>query len=608
MKKIILATAISAVVSPVVYAADPVTIVITASRTEQALSQSITPTTVITHQQLQQTQPKSVAQALEQSAGVQVLNSGGYGQNSTLYLRGLDQKRMLVLVDGVQIGSATLGYASLEHFPVEQIERIEIVRGARSSLYGANAIAGVIQIITKKKHLQSNYAVIEAGVGSRNTQQLSLSGGFGNENTRLTAAVSRFSTEGFDVYSAGGEDKDGYLNQALNLTAEHQYSSGLILFGGYQRAQGHNDYDQCSKPDWSKSNDCESLFVNDGLQLGLAQRANQKLGWEIKASQHNDSSQQKVEGIKADKFVTQTRMLNLQGEYQLSEQQLLLAGIDYKKDEVSGSGVDNYQEKTRDNKALFALWQWQQKGLSAAISGRADRNQAFGTFNTYGVELGVELLADLELTLGRATAFTAPTFNDLYYPALGNPDLKPETSSTNSLGLNYQPSSSVYLTANLYQTEVEDLVAWAPISPGSFTWTPQNVDNVSIKGVELTGQWLFGNTQLDAHLEWLEPKDKATGNILIYRAQKSSGLRISQQLDQLTLGISAAYTGSRYTDKANTDRLDAYTLVHFDAQYAVSRALVTKLSVKNLTDKSYVSKKGYETESRSLFASVSYTF
>lgn len=606
MKKMILATAVSAVVSPVVSAADPMTIVITASRYEQALSQSITPTTVITQQELQQTQPKSVAQALEQSAGVQVLSSGGYGQNSTLYLRGLDQKRMLVLVDGVQIGSATLGYASLEHFPVAQIERIEIVRGARSSLYGANAIAGVIQIITKKKQSQKNYGTFEAGIGSRNTQQLALSGGLRDENSRLSAAVSQFSTEGFDVYSAGGDDKDGYLNQALSLNAEHRYANGLMVMGGYQRAQGHNDYDQCYQPDWSKTNDCESLFVNDSLQLGLAQRADQALNWEVKASQQNDSSQQKVAGVKADKFATQTRMLNAQAHYQLSKQQLLLAGLDYKQDEISGSGVDNYQEKTRDNKALFALWQWQQSGWSTAVSGRTDRNEAFGTFNTYGVELGVKLLSELELTLSRATAFTAPTFNDLYYPSSGNPNLTPETSSTNSLGLNYQPNADVSLTVNLYQTEVEDLVAWAPSASGA--WTPQNVDSVSIKGVELTGQWQLGETRLDANLEWLEPKDKTTDNILVYRAQKKAGLRISHQLEQLNLGLTTAYTGQRYTDKNNTDQLAAYTLVHLDAQYAVNAALVAKLSVKNLTDTTYVSKKDYATEGRSVFAGLSYQF
>ena len=174
MKKAILATAITAAIaSPVVQAnADPMTIVITASRFEQNVTQSLAPVTVITQQQLKQSQPRSVAQALQQAAGIQVVNSGGYGQTSNLYMRGLDQKRMLVLVDGVQVGSATLGTASLEHFPLDQIDRIEVVRGARSSLYGSNAIAGVVQIFTKKAKNNQNYAEVEAGAGSENAHQL----------------------------------------------------------------------------------------------------------------------------------------------------------------------------------------------------------------------------------------------------------------------------------------------------------------------------------------------------------------------------------------------------------------------------------------------------
>ena len=145
MKKAILATAITAAIaSPVVQAnADPMTIVITASRFEQNVTQSLAPVTVITQQQLKQSQPRSVAQALQQAAGIQVVNSGGYGQTSNLYMRGLDQKRMLVLVDGVQVGSATLGTASLEHFPLDQIDRIEVVRGARSSLYGSKKLLSI---------------------------------------------------------------------------------------------------------------------------------------------------------------------------------------------------------------------------------------------------------------------------------------------------------------------------------------------------------------------------------------------------------------------------------------------------------------------------------
>ncbi len=613
MKQAILATAITSVITTsAAQAADPMTILITASRFEQTTTQSIAPATVITRQELEQSQPKSVAEAVAQAAGIQIVNSGGYGQTSSIYMRGLDQKRMLVLVDGVQVGSATMGEASLQHFPVDQIERIEIVRGARSSLYGSNAIAGVIQIFTHKAKQNQPYGEIEAGLGSNDTRQIAANGGWANETSRISASASRFTSDGFDVWDKegeDGEDKDGYENKAFKLNAEHQLDN-VMLFGGFQHVEGNNDYDQCSKPDWSKTNDCRSLFKNTTVNLGAKAQLSDSLSLNTQLSQHKDSSQEEVEGVKADKFKTQSRFFSLQGNYLINPHHTLITGFDYKADEISGSGVTQYLDDSRDNQALFALWQWQKSRFSAAISGRIDDNEAFGSFDTYGVELGLELTDDLKLTASRATAFNAPTFNDLYSPdtgwTAGNPDVEPETSSTNSLGLNYQITPALYTELNLYKTDVDDLINWAP--DASDKWMPSNVDSVEIEGAELSAQLQLDNTRLHAQLEWLDAENKKTGNTLIYRAKKKASLRATQTLGKFTLGSSILYTGKRYADEANTDQLKAYTLIDLDGQYQVNRALSFKLTVKNLTDKDYVSKRNYQTEDRSVFGSVRYRF
>ena len=617
MKKAILATAITAAAaSSVVQAnADPMTIVITASRFEQNVAQSLTPVTVITQQELKQSQPKSVAQALQQVTGIQVVNSGGYGQTSSLYMRGLDQKRMLVLVDGVQVGSATLGTASLEHFPLDQIERIEVVRGARSSLYGSNAIAGVVQIFTKKAKNNQNHAEVEAGAGSDNARQLGVNGGWANEDTRISASVSHFKTDGFDVWDKegeDGEDDDGYTNNALKLSAEHQLDQ-VKLFAGVQHNEGENDYDQCSKPDWSKTNDCVSLFENTTTHVGAQAELGDDLNLRTQLSHHKDSSQQEVEGVKADKFVTKNYHFSLQSDYSVNDNHTLVAGIDYKQDKISGSGVSAYQEDQRDNKALFGLWQWQQSRFTSSVSGRIDDNEAFGSFDTFGVEVGVELIEGLQLTAGRASAFTAPTFNDLYAPdtgwTAGNPDVAPETSDTNSLGLSYQVTPALYTALNVYQTDVDDMIIWAPDDSGK--WMPSNVESVEIKGAELSAQFQHENTLVQANIEWLDAENaqgENKGKQLIYRAKNKATLRIAQQIEQFTLGASATYIGERYADSANTDKLNGYTLLDLDGQYQINRDLSLKMTVKNLTDKDYVSKRNYATEGRSVFGSVSYRF
>lgn len=591
---------------------DPLTIEITSGRFAQNIDQVIAPVTVITRQQLEQQQPNSIAQAIESTGGLQVISSGGYGQTSSLYLRGLDQKRMLVLVDGVQVGSATLGTTSLEHFPVDQVERIEIVRGARSSLYGSNAIAGVVQIFTHRHRQQGGYGQIEAGAGSDNARSLAISGGWSNENTRLRGAASHFSTDGFDVWDKegeDGEDNDGYKNRSLKLDAEHDLKQ-TTFSAGIHYTEGSNEYDQCSKPDWSKTNRCESLFDNTTLYAGTETQLTDGLHLQTRLSHHKDSSQQEVDGIRADQFVTRTQQFSAQADQRFNAEHTVMVGLDYKKDKISGSGVSDYQDHQRDNKALFGLWQWRKGAFSSALSARIDDNEAFGSHDTYNLETGYDLTPELTLTASYGTAFTAPTFNDLYSPdtgfTAGNPNLKPETARTTSVGASYQVTRNLSTTLNLFRTDVDDMINWAP--DANDKWTPVNVDSAAIRGAELAAQYQQNDTLLEGTLEWLDAENDETGKQLIYRAEQKATLRISQQIDQLTLGGSVLYTGERYTDTSNTDRLSGYTLVNVDARYQINRQLQLSLTVKNLMDESYVSKKNYATEGRSVFGSVRYTF
>lgn len=607
MKKVVLAAAVSAILSPAAYAAEPMTIVITASRSEQAQANTTTPVTVITKEDLQQQQPKSIAEAVSLTPGLQMTSNGGYGQASSLYLRGLNQERMLVLVDGAPIGSATNGQASLQHIPVDQIERIEIVRGARSSLYGSSAIAGVIQIFTQKQAQNQSYAEIEAGIGSENTRQTAISGGWSNQNTQVSANISHFQTEGFDVMPdkvSQGEDDDGFTNNALKLDATH--STGQhTLSAGLQYIDGETESDNCG-PYGAKGNDCLSENTYTTVYAATKSRITQDLTVSTKASQYQDKLQRIELGEKQNKFVTDTLSLSAQADLALSAKTTLVSGLDYKLDEVSGSGVTGFKEDTRDNKALFALLDKQGRNYQIAVSGRLDDNEAFGTFSTYGIDGSFDLTEKVVLAASYATAFRAPTFNDMYWPDLGNTDLKPETSDTATLGIKAQPTAEVSLELNVYKTQVDDMIAWAKQDSGD--WMPDNVDSVEIVGSEFSAIADLGTTQLSFNADIMDPKDASTDKVLTYRAKKTANLRVTQRINQLTLGAETQYTGYRYTDSANTNKLPAYTLINLDGQLLLSQQLQISASVKNLTDKEYVSKEGYATAGRAIFASLRYRF
>lgn len=614
MKKIVLAAAVSAALSPAAFAADPMTIVITASRTEQAAADVTTPITVITKEDIEQQQPKSVAEAIALTPGLQMTSNGGYGQESTLYLRGIDQNRMLVLVDGVQIGSATKGDAKLQHIPIDQIERIEIVRGARSSLYGSGAVAGVIQIFTKKTSRNESYAEIEAGIGNHNTRQASASTGWSNGKSKISASISQFSTDGFDVRpdkSANGADDDGYSNQAFKFDAEHSQGKYTFL-AGTQYIQGEADYDG-----FSGTNDRVTEFKYTSLYAGINANVNQDLNIESKVSSYEDNNQTVIAGVDQNQFVTNTKKFEIKSDLALGEDLLLISGLDHKTDSISGSGVKDYDVTSNDNTAVFLLLEQQTNRYSMAGSLRTDHNEAFGNFNTYGVEASLNLSQQLSVLTSYATAFKAPTFNNLYWPNdgsyVGNTEVKPEHSETASLGLKYIPQQWASFEATGYRTTVEDMITWQTNSSG--LQSPTNTDAVQITGIELSGQIHLGNTELLINTEYLLPeitenssKPEREGNILSYRAQRKTNLRISQKMNKLTVGLDAQYTGERYTDDANTNKLPGYTLLNLDSQYQISKKLVLAGSVKNLTDKEYVSKKGYATAGRTVFGSVRYRF
>lgn len=609
MKKVVLAAAVSAALSPAAFAADPMTIVITASRTEQAAADATAPVTVITKEYIEQQQPKSVAEALAATPGIQIKSSGGYGQTSSLFLRGISQDRMLVLVDGVQIGSATLGSVSLQHIPVEQIERIEVVRGARSSLYGANAIGGVIQIFTKQPKEDQSYGEILAGHGSNNTVQSAVSGGWANSQSQISAKVSHFSTDGFDVMpekSAGGIDDDGYTNNSLKLDGQHKIGQHTIS-AGLQHTTGENDFDSA----YGGNNDRQTEFVYSTLYAGLESALTDSLTLTSKASTHKDDSLTVVDGEDGDNFVTKTQKLEVQGEQKYSDGLLVIAGFDYKKDDVSESDSD-YNKTTRDNKGFFALIEKTGERYQTAVSARIDDNKAFGDFTTYGVDSQYKLTSDIVVKAAYATAFKAPTFNDLYYPKdssgyEGNPNLSPEESDTASLGLEYTANKNIKSSVSVYRSVVEDMIVWGT--------KPENKDQVEITGIEFSTTAEFNQTSINFNAGYLNPeivesqkKPENEGNILQYRAQQTANLRITHQINQLTLGFDTQHTGERYTDDANTEKLPAYTLYNLDAQYRINQQLNLAASVKNLTDKEYESNKGYATAGRTLFSSIRYRF
>ncbi|WP_121306109.1 TonB-dependent vitamin B12 receptor, partial [Pseudomonas aeruginosa] len=410
--------------------AEPVSLadqVVTATRTAQTASQSLAAVSVIDREDIERSQARSVPELLRQVPGVSLANNGGFGKNTTLFLRGTESDHVLVLIDGIKVGSASAGLTAFQDLPVELIERIEVVRGPRSSLYGSEAIGGVIQIFTRRGDGQGAKPFFSAGYGTHHTLEGSagVSGGAGNGWYSL--GVSSFDTAGINTKRAGTvgyePDRDGYRNLSGNLRGGYRFDNGLELDGTLLRAKSHNDYDQ--------------VFGNSGFNANADGEQNLVGGrarftpldpWlvTLQAGRSEDKADAYQDGRFYSRFDTRRDSLSWQNDLTLAEGHVLTLGYDWQKDEISSS--EAFSVDSRLNKGWFAQYLGRYGRQDWQLSLRRDDNQQFGVHDTGSAAWGYALSDALRFTVSYGTAFKAPTFNELYYPDYGNPDLDAETS------------------------------------------------------------------------------------------------------------------------------------------------------------------------------------
>lgn len=566
---------------------------ITANRmpTENALA----PNTVITRADIDRLQINDLPSLLSRFPGVDVSNSGGLGKSSSLYLRGTNSDHVLFLVDGVKWHSATSGGAAIQDFPVNQIERIEIVRGPRSGLYGSEAIGGVIQIITRQGKIQSPTPYASVGIGSHNTQQASGGVSGGNETTRYHANFSHQSTNGINAREQDNPDHDGYRNNSFSAKVDHAINRDWNIGANFFRAQARNEYDSFSLTEDYYAENVQQVFgVNSRYQLTDY--------WlmSLNLSESRDESDNFVDGSPDGTFNTRHRFASLVNTFMLTKQQRLNIGLDYDHDRVEGT-ID-YDETSRDNKALFISWQGQAGNHSWLLSSRHDDNEAYGEETTGTAEWGYQLNQSLQFTANVGTAFKAPTFNELYYPDVGyfvgNPDLEAEKSKNYGVGLLGNADWGNW-GLRAFQNEIRDLLVYqAP--------TTENIAEAKIKGVEFDIATTLFDWQIAFNATLLNPEDDETGNKLPRRSQRLANLHIDRQFGEWSIGGSWKVSDYRYDDAANNTRLGGYGLVDFRVAYQIDNDWSVKLNAMNVFDKEYQTVNNFNTLDRTYMLTLHY--
>lgn len=597
-----------AVLAPLAWAEAPTNldpIVVTATRTPEPESQTLASVSVIDRAQIERRQAVSVPDLLRGLPGVNVVGSGGPGQPASVFVRGTDADHVLVLIDGVKVGSATLGIVPFQDLPIAQIDRVELVRGPRSSLYGSEAVGGVIQIFTRKGGGALTPRVSFAA-GTYDSASLSLGVSGGGEQGWFNLGASLEQTDGFNAcdgqpfpFAGCGVyewDRDGYSNRSANARAGYRFSDQAQVDFHLLRSDNQTDFD--GGP-YSGNTSISAQQV-----LGASARLQPLTPWTLilSAGRSWDKYRAYFEGEFLDRFDTQRDSLSLQNDLVLVPGQLLTLGLDYQNDRVDGSVA--YTEDSRDNLGIFGEYQGGWGPVNAKLSLRRDDNQQFGYHDTGNMALGYLFSTGIQVTLSYGTAFKAPTFNDLYYPVFGNSDLDPEQSRSVEFDISGTlPGGNWGL--NLFQSEIDELIAF-----DAMTFQVDNIDQARIRGLEAFTNLELWSWQWGLTLTLLDPVNQSqgpnAGNLLPRRPQQNAELDLHRGFGPWSVGGTLYYAGRRYDDLANSVSLAPYTLLDLRLEYAFSPAVRVQGRLSNVLDEDYETAAYYNQPGRAFMLTFRY--
>ncbi len=572
-------------------------VVVTAARLAQPVSEVLADVTIIGPEEIARAGQSSVADLLARQPGVEISTNGGPAGSTAVFLRGANGNHTVVLLDGVRIASSTTGTASLEAIPVDQIERIEILRGPASSLYGPDAIGGVIQIFTRRGEPGGARFNASAGYGSYDTEKVSagVAGGAASWTYALQAGASR--SQGFTAIwnpqnFSYNPDRDGYRNGNVSANVSWRLAADHDLSAQAFHSRLNAQFDE------SPTVDDRTITTVDSYVLALHDRWTAAWTSRLSAAEtrdDSDSSQSTFGGI----FRTRQRLYTWQNELTLPAGILQLIA-ERREEHVGGDTAFAVSDRTTN--AAGAIYQLHQGPHDVQAVLRYDRSSQFGGETTGTVAYGYRFAQAWRATLSAGTAFKIPTFNDLYFPGFSNPNLQPEKSRNVEAGLYYAPPDQQARVV-VYRNRVRDLIV-LECNEDFSSCLPQNVDRATLEGVSFGYERSWSDTTLKASVDLQRPEDDATGALLPRRARRHAAIFLAHNLGPWRFGIEETASSARFDDPANTRRLGGYAVTNLTLEYAFARSWTFFARLNNLFDKRYELVADYNTPRANVFAGV----
>ena len=561
--------------------------VITANRTAEERKDSTAAVTVFTRADIDRLQPVNVADLLGRVPGVQIQQSGGRGSTTGVFIRGTKTAQTLVLIDGVRVGSASSGGASLQHLNLEQIERVEVLRGARSAVYGSDAIGGVIQIFTRRSAGEGLQGRVRLAAGNKGVWERSAGVSGGDENTRFNLSASLDEMTGFDrthnSYSSDA-DHDAYRNKAISFSLSHvfneQFSAGVNVLDQRGKTEYDNPFGRFDMNTFTSfAAQPYDEYAVSSTSVFAELQANEQLTsrLELGHSEDKGSSYDKLFAGRDD-FDTYRDSAAWLNTLAINTQHTVLAGVDYTKDKLHST--EDFEKDSRWNQAVFIQHSYKGEVFGTELGLRHDKNQQFGSENTWNAALSLPVGQSNEFVLSYAEGFRAPTFNDLYYPMYGNPNLKAEKSKSYELQLRSQLADTVRLETSIYQTKIRDQIQYQANND------LRNVE-ARINGFEASLQHEVFAAQGALNLSLVDSRDRKTGHQLPRIAKRTLSYDLDKQFGAFGVGGTWRLASKSFNDAKNNQQIAGFGTMDVRGSWQATHDLGVDLRLANIFDKGY---------------------
>ncbi|PHS22468.1 MAG: TonB-dependent receptor [Methylophaga sp.] len=582
------------------------TIVVTATRTPISIDKLLSSVSVITREEIERYNYQTLAEALNTLPGVVIANNGGLGKQTSLFLRGTESNHTQIILNGVKLATNEFGAPQLEHIPINQIERIELVRGPQSSLYGSESIGGTIQIFTKKGDgkISPNISV---GYGTHDTKETTIGLSGGDDANWFNISLGYKESGGFNACDgrsatlfigcfADEPDNDAYRNANSSISAGHRFSNGTELEIFSLHSKGKVEYD-------GFFNETDFLQHTFGSKLAF----DISTIWSVTATLSQGRAEADNRGASSTSFANNKQNnFSLQNDIKINENHLLTIGYDYENDEIDESG--GFNETERENNAVFVQLLGEHGIHNYRLSLRNNEDEQFGNYTTGNIAWGTTLSDNIWLHASYGTAFVAPSLIDLYnadffgFPT-SNPELDPERSESYEIGIAGM-QARINWSANIFQTKIKDLIAL------DSSFVPQNISEADIKGFELQASTQLMGIHLDAQYSLVDPENASgginNGNVLARRAKRTFTFNTYKSFGKFSLASKVFVSDRRFDNAANTRKIAGYTTVDLVGAYQVNNSTSLQLKIANLFDADYETVSGYNSDGANFFFSVNY--